>query len=169
MGGSYQALGISSTDHQAGPLTMRHIRAATKEDASGITALYRELMQDPAISVLPEQVQSVADDNNTSLLVCDDGEGIVATALVCLCRDVMYNNQPFTIVENLVVAENYKREGIGKSLMDYIETFSLQQHCSKIMLLTNSENRSARDFYTAMGYDPDEKIGFVKHRKYFQA
>ena len=60
-----------------------------------------------------------------------------------------------------------QREGIGKSLMDYMEDFFLQQNCSKIMLQTNSDNRAARDFYSAMGYDPDAKIGFIKYHRYF--
>jgi ribosomal protein S18 acetylase RimI-like enzyme len=79
----------------------------------------------------------------------------------------MFGNQPFAIVENVIVSADYQREGIGKSLMDYIEDLCLQQDCSKIMLQTGSENRNARDFYTAMGYDPDAKIGFIKYRRYF--
>ena len=146
---------------------MRNIRRATNDDAEAITNLYRELNTLSPVSVLPERIEAVANSNSTHLLVCDDGGEIIATALVCLCQDVMFGNQPFALVENLVVISDYKREGIGKSMMDYIEAFCLEQDCSKIMLQTSSENRDARDFYTAMGYDPDAKIGFVKYRKYF--
>lgn len=38
---------------------------------------------------------------------------------------------------------------------------------SPIMLQASSKNRDARDFYTAMGYDPDAKTGFIKYRRYF--
>lgn len=146
---------------------MRHIRRATKEDAEAIAALYRELVPDAHISVLPERVGDIGQDPNTHLLVCDDEGEIIATAFLCLCQDAMYNRQPFAIVENVIVHEDYQREGIGKSIMDYIEDFCLKQDCSKIMLMTSNERRDARDFYTAMGYDPDAKIGFIKYRKYF--
>jgi len=146
---------------------MRNIRRATKDDAEAIANLYRELNTLSPVSVLPERIEAVANSNDTHLLVCDDSGEIIATALVCLCKDVMFANQPFALVENLVVSADYKREGIGKSMMDYIEAFCLEQDCSKIILQTSSENRDARDFYTAMGYDPDAKIGFVKYRKYF--
>lgn len=146
---------------------MRNIRRATKDDAEAIATLYRQLNTLSPVSVLPERVEAVASSSNTHLLVCDDGGEIIATALVCLCQDVMFDNQPFALVENLVVSANYKREGIGKSMMDYIEAFCLEQNCSKIMLQTSSENRNARDFYSAMGYDPNAKIGFVKYRRYF--
>jgi N-acetylglutamate synthase-like GNAT family acetyltransferase len=148
---------------------MRHIRRATKSDAEAIATLYRELVPDAPISVLPERVDAIARDSNTHLLVCDDEGEILATALLCLCQDVMFNRQPFAVVENVMVGADYQREGIGKSMMDFIEAFCLEQDCSKIMLLTSSENRNARDFYTAMGYDPDAKIGFIKYRKYFGA
>jgi ribosomal protein S18 acetylase RimI-like enzyme len=146
---------------------MRIIRRATKTDAEAIATLYSELNTLSTVSVLPARVDAAANSNNTHLLVCDDGGEILATALVCLCQDVMFGNQPFALIENFIVGADYQREGIGKSMMDYIETFCMDQDCSKIMLLTSSENRAGRDFYTAMGYDPDAKIGFVKYRRYF--
>ncbi len=146
---------------------MRNIRRATKDDAEAITTLYRELNTLSLVSVLPERIDAVANSNNTYLLVCDDSGGVIATALVCLCQDVMFDNQPFALVENVVVSADYKREGIGKSMMDYIEVFCLEQDCSKIMLQTSSENCDARDFYTAKGYDSHAKVAFVKYRRYF--
>lgn len=146
---------------------MRTIRRAQAADAEAISKLYSELNTLSTPAVLPGRITEIAADDHTHLLVCDEGGDIIATALVCLCRDVMFANQPFAIVENMVVGAEYQREGIGKSLMDYIEDFCLQRDCSKIMLQTSSENRNARDFYTAMGYDPDAKIGFIKYRRYF--
>lgn len=146
---------------------MREFRKAQAEDAEDIAKLYAELNTSPSISVLPERITEIAADANTYLIVCDDGEDLLATALISLCNDVMFNRQPFAIVDNFVVASHYQREGIGKSLMDHIEEFCLARDCSKIMLLSGADNRGAHDFYTAMGFDPDEKLGFVKYRRYF--
>lgn len=146
---------------------MRNIRRATKDDAEAIANLYRELNTLSPVSVSPERIDAVANSEDTFLLACDDAGEIVATALLCLCQDVMFDNQPFALVENVVVSADHKRAGIGKSMMDYIEAFCLEQNCSKIMLQTSSGNRSAQDFYTAMGYDPDAKIGFIKYRRHF--
>lgn len=146
---------------------MRHIRRAIKTDVDAIASLYQELMPDTAISVSADQIDEISKSDTSFLLVCEEHEDILATALLCLCQDVMHNNSPFAILENMIVHSQYQREGIGKSMMDYIEDFCTQKNCSRIVLLTNNENRSARDFYTAMGYDPDAKIGFIKDRKYF--
>lgn len=146
---------------------MRTIRRAQAADAEAIASLYRELNTLSTPIVLPERIAAIANSEHTHLLVCEDSGEIIATALVCLCQDVMFDSQPFALVENVVVSADYKREGIGKRMMDYIEAFCLEQDCSKIMLQTSSENRDARDFYTAMGYDPNAKIGFIKYRRYF--
>lgn len=146
---------------------MRTIRRANASDVEAIQKLYSELNTLSSPTVLPERITAVAATDHTHLLVCDDDGDVIATALVCLCQDVMFGNQPFALIENVIVGSDFQREGIGKSLMDYIEDFCLQQNCSKIMLQTNSENRAARDFYSAMGYDPDAKIGFIKYRRYF--
>jgi ribosomal protein S18 acetylase RimI-like enzyme len=147
---------------------MRNIRRAIAADANAISELYGELNTLSTPTVSPERIAAISSSQNTLLFVIEDNSKIIATALVCLCDDVMFGNQPFALIENLVVSANYQREGIGKSMMDYLEAFCLEQNCSKIMLLTSSENRAARDFYSAMGYDPDAKIGFVKYRRYFR-
>lgn len=146
---------------------MREIRRAQADDAEAIGSLYQELNTRSAPAVSAERVAAIAQSEHTYLFVCDDDDDILASALVCLCEDVMFGTQPFAVVENFVVSTDYKREGIGKSMMDHIENFCLEQLCSKIILQTGSDNRDARDFYTAMGYDPDAKIGFVKYRRYF--
>lgn len=147
---------------------MRNIRQAQASDASAVEKLYRQLhtLSEPVVS--PERIAEIAAGDLTYLLICEDAEKIIATALVCLCQDVMFGNQPFAVVENVVVDKDYLRKGIGKNLMDYIEDLCLQRNCSKIMLQTSSSNRSARSFYTSIGYDPNGKIGFVKYRRYFQ-
>jgi ribosomal protein S18 acetylase RimI-like enzyme len=146
---------------------MREFRKAQPQDADAIAKLYAELNTLSSPGVLPDRIAEVAADTNSYLIVCDDGKDLLATALISLCNDVMFNRQPFAIVDNFVVATEYQREGIGKSLMDHIEEFCLQRDCSKIMLLSDSDNRGAHDFYTAMGFDPDAKLGFIKYRRYF--
>lgn len=146
---------------------MCSIRQAQAGDAPAIEALYRQLNTLSEPSVSPERVAELATNNFTYLLVCDDTDKIIATALVCLCQDAMFNNQPFAVIENVVVNSDYQRKGIGKRMMDYIEQLCLQNNCSKIMLQTSTQNRTAQNFYHALGYDPDAKASFIKYRRYF--
>ena len=146
---------------------MRRFRKATAADASAIAKLYRELATLSPINVLPERIDNIAHDSNTYLIVCDHDGDIIATALLTLCADVMFSHQPFAVLDNVVVSKNFQRNGVGKSLMDHIEQFCAEKDCSKIMLLSGSDNHVAHDFYTAMGYNPNAKLGFIKYRRYF--
>jgi ribosomal protein S18 acetylase RimI-like enzyme len=146
---------------------MRIIRRARGNDAESIQNLYSQLNTLSVPSVSAERISALENSDHTYLLVCVDDEDVIGSALVCFCDDVMFQDQPFAVVENVIVSADYLREGIGKSMMDHIEDLCLQRNCSKIILQTSSENRNARDFYTAMGYDPDAKIGFIKYRRYF--
>lgn len=148
---------------------MRQFRKATASDANAIADLYKALAPNAPINVLPEHITEIANDKNTYLIVCDTGNDIIATALVSLCRDVMFTRQPFAVIENVIVSNDHQRKGIGKSLLDHIEAFCLATNCSKIMLLSGSNNSNAHDFYAAMGYDPNAKSGFIKKRKYFNS
>jgi N-acetylglutamate synthase-like GNAT family acetyltransferase len=147
---------------------MHIFRKATASDAKAISDLYRELVPAAPISVLPDRIADLDTDRNTYLIVCDLEDKIIATALVTLCADVMFNRQPFALVENVVINKKFQRKGIGKNLMNHIEAFCLAADCSKIMLLSNSDNHSAHHFYTAMGYDFEAKLGFIKKRKNFK-
>jgi len=147
---------------------MGEFRKARATDANAIAGLYKVLVPNAPINVLPERIAEITRDKNTYLVVYDADDTIIATALVILCNDVMFTRQPFALVENVIVSRDHQRKGIGKGLMEHIETFCLNADCSKIMLLGNSTNQKAYDFYTAMGYDPTAKYGFIKKRRHFK-
>src|SRR4051812_44275883 len=100
---------------------MRIFRKATAADASAIAELYRELVTLSPVNVLPDRITKVAQDENTYLIVCDEDNEIIATALVTLCADVMFNHQPFAVLENIVVSKMFQRKSVGKNLLDHIE------------------------------------------------
>ncbi|WP_323814235.1 GNAT family N-acetyltransferase [Cellvibrio sp. NN19] len=146
---------------------MPTIRRAIASDADAINKLYSQLTALSPPVVLAKRIDFVSTTDHTYLLVCESDTNVIATALVCLCQDVMYGDQPFAVVENVVVSGDYLRKGIGKQLMEYIESLCLEKNCSKIMLQTNNKNHGARDFYSALGYSSDAKVGFIKYRRHF--
>jgi N-acetylglutamate synthase-like GNAT family acetyltransferase len=80
------------------------IRRATPDDASAIEALYRELVKNPAIYVSPQRLEQVARGEHTFLLVAVCDGAVAGTALLSLCLDVMFGNQTFGVIENVVVS-----------------------------------------------------------------
>ena len=54
-------------------------------------------------------------------------------------------------IENLLVGEEYREQGVGKSLVLFVEKFAKEEGCTKIWLDTE-EGWGAVDFYKRMGY-----------------
>lgn len=146
------------------PLVVRRARPA---DAAAIQTLYRELVDNPAVSVSAERIAEVAQDVRTVLLVAEVGDVVVGTLLVSLCLDVMFKDQPFAVVENVVVASAHRRSGAGNALMRAAEQHCKETGCTKIMLLSSAERADAHRFFERAGFRGSVKKGFVKYRSQF--
>ena len=143
----------------------RIIRRAVSSDAENIATLYRQLVDNTSVAVLPERIVQIAKDNNTALFVCEQDGRLCATALVSMCLDVMYRFQPYAVIENFVVDKSSRRNGTGTALINYIEEFCLNADCSKIMLLSTANRVTAHRFFERAGFNGSSKRGFVKYRR----
>jgi len=143
------------------------VREATDTDAPAIAALYRTLVSDAHVAVLPARLRSIAEDPQTFLLVCELDGAVCGTALVSLCLDAMYGHQPYAVIENVVVAEERRRSGVGRSLFVHIEELCDRHDCSKMMLLSGDARGDAHRFFTRCGFNA-AKRGFVKYRREFR-
>lgn len=144
------------------------IRIALARDAGLLTQLYRELVGDPAIHVLPERLTELAGNPDHALLVLEQAGELLATAHLLFCRDAMYSEQPYALVENVVVTAQARGQGLGKRLFEEIDRRCLARDCSKIMLLSNANRADAHGFFAAQGYLGDRKRGFVRYRRDMQ-
>lgn len=144
------------------------VRKAVGIDAPAIQNLYQELVSNPAISVLPGRIDDIAKSSNTALFVAEVGAEIAGTALVSLCSDVMFGNQPFAVVENIVVHARYRGSRVGTALMREVERYSQSASCSKIMMLSSVERVKAHGFFESIGFVSSSKKAFVKYRRQFK-
>lgn len=145
-----------------------HVREAVPGDAKLIEELYHELVGNPAVKVFPERIARIAGDPQTRLLVAEVADSIRGTALLTLCLDAMFGNQPFAVVENVIVAERSRALGVGAALFAKLEGVAVDAHCSKIMLLSSNTRSEAHIFFERMGFEGDNKRGFVKYRRSFR-
>lgn len=145
------------------------VRSAQPEDAAAVERLYQALAPNSAIRVLPERIEQVSTDPNTELLVAEHERSVQATALLTLCMDVMFKEQPFAVVENVVVASACRGQGLGSALFAHVERIALQRNCSKVMLLSSASRTEAHVFFQRLGYNGSTKRGFVKYRSEFHS
>lgn len=136
---------------------------ASAGDALNIQNLYRQLVNDPNIHVDAEQILKIQNDPYNFLLVAKIKGKLVGTAFLTLCQDVMYKDQPFGVLENVIVDQAHQRLGIGCALMDYIKGLCKEHRCSKIMLLSSDKRKEAHLFFEKCGYVGNLKRAFVNY------
>jgi N-acetylglutamate synthase-like GNAT family acetyltransferase len=143
------------------------VRRASASDAVPISSLYRQLVSNPAVSISPDHLQTLAASESHFVLVAEQDGVVKGTVLLSLCADVMFNRQPFAVVENIIVDQGARSAGIGAALMHAVEAHCKAAECSKIMMLSASRRTEAHKFFERQGYVSSAKVGFVKYRQAF--
>jgi N-acetylglutamate synthase-like GNAT family acetyltransferase len=144
------------------------VREARSTDAAAIAALYRSFVSSPHIDVCPDRLEAIAADPNNFIFVCEVEMAVCGTAFLTLCLDAMFGDQPYGVIENVVVDESLRGQGIGGRLFEQIEELCRIRDCSKIMLLSSATRESAHRFFGQQGYFSSNKRGFVKYRSQFR-
>ncbi len=70
---------------------------------------------------------------------------------------------PVIIIEDLVVDEEFKKQGIGKSLMNYVESHARRIKIKSICFKTHKKSPSVK-FYQKYGYKSDKNAVFMKKK-----
>lgn len=143
------------------------IREARGLDAAALAALYRSFVSNSDINVLEDRLETIASDANNFIFVCEVDGVVCGTAFLTLCLDAMFGNQPYGVLENVVVDESRRGKGIGKLLFEHVEEVCRIRDCSKIMLLSTASRESAHRFFEQQGFTSLNKRGFVKYRSQF--
>ncbi|WP_094606024.1 hypothetical protein SPSIL_006900 [Sporomusa silvacetica DSM 10669] len=102
----------------------------------------------------PDYILVGAKDENKQLL------GAV-TGITCL--DTVGECQPFMVLENLIVSEKSRRQGVGKQLVNYIENNARDRNCYFVMLMSLVKRTEAHMFYEAIGYSKNIARGYKKY------
>lgn len=143
------------------------VREARGADAAAVAALYRSFVSSPHINVREDRLETIASDPNNFLFVCEVDEVVCGTAFLTLCLDAMFGNQPYGVLENVVVDEAWRGKGIGSQLLAHAEEVCRMRDCSKIMLLSTASRTSAHRFFEQQGFSAANKLGYVKYRSQF--
>jgi len=131
-------------------------RNATTEDAGGIHGLARELAETvgdepPREEAIRARLEELLDEPRARVLVAENEAGIVGGASFWIKPDLAHGD---TVIEvpMLVVAEDHRRAGVGKLLMEEVRNVASDNGASQIELVATRANVTAREFYRSLGF-----------------
>jgi len=138
------------------------VREASAEDAEALHALALELAdalgdQGPPPEATQARLSELLAESRARVLVAEDENGVVGAASLWIKPDLAHGD---TVVEvpMLVVSKNARRRGIGKLLVEKMQSIATAENASLIELVATHENDTARVFYRSLGFVETDHI-----------
>lgn len=95
------------------------------------------------------------------LLVLHLDGSIVGSTYLNIVPNLSRGGRPYAVIENVVIAENRRGEGLGRRLMAATLDRAWAAGCYKAMLQTGSRNPDTHAFYRACGFADDAKTAYL--------
>jgi ribosomal protein S18 acetylase RimI-like enzyme len=130
------------------------IRPCCRDECPAILALWQAAGSTPSISDSPQALEPVMRMNNELLLVAEHDGRIIGTVMGGW--DGWRAN-----IYRLAVMPEYRRQGIGRALVEEIEYRLKQKGAKKISILVEGNDELAKIFWNALdnsGYQYDPRI-----------
>ena len=93
----------------------------------------------------------ISQDGGRHLLVSEKDGLLVGTADLTLITNLTRGLKSFGIIENLVVAPNYRLQGIGEALLKEAILIAQQENCYKVELVSSSQREGG--LYKKLGFN----------------
>lgn len=97
--------------------------------------------------------------NNHIIIVIEDNNKIIGTGTLLIENKVIHNMGSVGHIEDIIIHNNYRKQGLGKKLIDELIKISIKANCYKTILDCSEKNSN---FYEKSGFTKKE-IQMVKY------
>ena len=132
------------------------VRGATTDDAADIQSLVRELAETvgdatPAEEAVRVRLGELIETPGARVLVVENEHGVAGAVSFWIKPDLAHGD---VVVEvpMLVVADDRRRTGVGRLLMEEVQRVASDHGASQIELVATRTNVVAREFYRSLGF-----------------
>ena len=135
------------------------VRQATLADLGRLLTLYEQLAGATTSAAPGDRATSAAvlaeiiSDPRRELAVATLEGRVVGTVDLLTVPNLTHRGEPWAIVENVIVAEDARRGGVGRALMEHAIESARAAGCCKLQLLSGRHRTQAHRFYRTLGLD----------------
>lgn len=132
------------------------IRDAQQEDAKAIARLLGELGYPNTSEFVTTKIQQLSGRRRDRILVAEKEGGVVGVLSLHILP-LLHKAADLCRVSALVVDQGYRRQYIGRRLMEMAEAYAQAQRCLRIEITSNEKRADAHAFYESCGYVESSK------------
>ena len=142
-------------------------RVAALEDIDILCELLFELFSQEVEFTPNKEVQQkalktiISDENIGDIYVATINEKVVAMVNILYTISTALGTK-VAIFEDFIVDKNYRNQGIGENLIDFVFEDLNAKNFSRITLLTDNDNLKAHKFYEKKGFIKSSMVPFRK-------
>lgn len=141
-----------------------HIRRVEHDDLPALLALYQHLNpgdERPTDDAAIDIVERFNRMEGSAIFVGEMNASLVGSCTLVVIPNLTRGGRPYGLIENVVTHSQFRKQGIGKRLLDVASRAAWQAGCYKVMLMTGRQEQEVLDFYLSAGFD-QSKTGFQK-------
>jgi GNAT superfamily N-acetyltransferase len=143
------------------------IRPAKPADLAGVLRLYRQLNpDDPVIDLKAAEPvwAALLSSGLTTPFVADVGGLLVSSCTLAIIPNLSRGARPYGVIENVVTDAEYRRIGLGRTILSAAIAKAWEADCYKVLLATGSKRETTLRFYEGSGFERDAKTYFEIRR-----
>ena len=130
------------------------IREAVRGDLEAILGLYAELDEGQSLGLRDaervfERIRSYPD---YTIYVAELAGEIVGAFELLIMDNLAHLGAPSGVIEDVVVGSQWRRQGIGRGMVQHALRLCRRAGCYKLALSSNLERKSAHEFYESLGF-----------------
>ena len=138
------------------------VREAVLEDAEALYYLARDLAEAlgdrrPRPDAVRARLDEFLKEPRARVLVVEGEDGVVGAASIWIKPDLAHGDAVIE-VPMLVVSGSARRRGVGKLLVEEIQSIAADENAALIELVATKENDVARAFYRSLGFVETDHI-----------
>jgi ribosomal protein S18 acetylase RimI-like enzyme len=131
------------------------IRPAIANDAPaavGLMAQLNEFGHGQVDAGVEDRLRAMLQLPQYAIFVAEDDSGQVAGLLTASHRWTLWHAGPCALIEELVVDERARGQGIGRALIQAALDWAKSEGCSEVEVSTELDNTAAQAFYRRLGF-----------------
>ncbi len=131
---------------------IEQLREVTEENVRELNELMRQLRKDGGIETSQAslaELQAMLGDKNTAVIVAKDGARIVGVALLAIIRKI---GKSIGSVEDVVVHEEYRGQGLGEKIMKEVISVAKARELVTLGLTSRPVRVAGNNLYQKLGF-----------------